>query len=98
MAVASLKVDGSAAQNDFLMQFQADALGIPVERPVILNATAQGTAFGSGLASGFWDDYEALIARRKLDRVFEPGREAQRIQDNYKIWQKTLERAKNWVD
>ena len=97
MAVARRKVDGGAAQNDFFMQFQPDALGIPVERPVILDAMAQRAAFGTGLASGFWDDYEALIARRKLDCVFEPGREAQRIQDNYKIWQKALEKAKNWL-
>jgi len=71
-----LKVDGGACQNNFLMQFQADLLGIPVERPAVFDATAQGAAFGAGLAVGFWQDYAVLVAGRKIDRVFYPGQEA----------------------
>ncbi|MDJ0724483.1 MAG: glycerol kinase GlpK [Prochloraceae cyanobacterium] len=98
-SVARLKVDGGASQNNFLMQFQADALGIPVERPAILDATAQGAAFGAGLAVGFWDDYGALISTRKIDRVFEPAKGGRdRIEDSYRIWQKAVERAKNWSE
>ena len=68
-----LKVDGGACHNNFLMQFQADVLGIPVERPVVLDATAQGAAFGAGLAIGFWPDYGTLVANRAIDRRFEPN-------------------------
>ena len=97
-AIALLKVDGGASENDFLMQFQADALGIRVERPAILDATAQGAAFAAGLAVGFWDDYSKLIANRKVDRVFEPGEGAAQAQENFITWQKAVERAKNWVN
>jgi glycerol kinase len=96
--VSLLKVDGGASDNDFLMQFQADALGIPVERPVIRDATAQGAAFGAGLASGFWDDYGQLIANRQIERIFEPGKGATQAQGNYTTWQKAVERAKSWVE
>ncbi len=89
-AIALLKVDGGASENDFLMQFQADALGIRVERPAILDATAQGAAFGAGLAAGFWDDYSKLIASRKVDRVFEPGEGAAPAQGNFITWQKAV--------
>ncbi|MDJ0636184.1 MAG: glycerol kinase GlpK [Xenococcaceae cyanobacterium MO_188.B29] len=95
--VSLLKVDGGASQNNFLMQFQADALGVAIERPVILDATAQGAAFGAGLAIGFWDDYSKLIASRQVDRVFEPGEGKIQAQDNFSRWQKAVERAKNWI-
>ncbi|NJN04681.1 MAG: glycerol kinase GlpK [Leptolyngbyaceae cyanobacterium RM1_1_2] len=92
-----LKVDGGASQNDFLMQFQADVLGIAIERPAVLDATAQGAAFGAGLAAGYWDSYDALIQGRKINRVFEPT-ETKPAQDNFHLWQKAVERAKNWVE
>ncbi|MDJ0714428.1 MAG: glycerol kinase GlpK [Prochloraceae cyanobacterium] len=95
--VSLLKVDGGASQNNFLMQFQADALRVPIERPVILDATAQGAAFGAGLAVGFWDDYSKLIATRKVERVFEPGEGKIQAQDNFSMWQKAVERGKNWI-
>ena len=79
------------------MQFQADALGIPIERPVVLDATAQGAAFGAGLVISFWDDYSKLIAKRQIDRVFEPGGGEKQAQDNFPTWQKTVARAKNWI-
>lgn len=93
-----LKVDGGASQNDFLMQFQADVLGIPVERPAILDATAQGAAFGAGLASGFYEDYAKLISNRKIARVFEPGEGQYQAQETYRVWKKAVERAKNWIE
>lgn len=95
--ISLLKVDGGASQNNFLMQFQADALGIPIERPAILDATAQGAAFGAGLSVGFWDDYGKLIAHRQVDRIFEPQEGAKQAQENFIIWQKAVERAKNWL-
>jgi glycerol kinase len=93
-----LKVDGGASKNDFLMQFQADALGITVERPKVLDATAQGAAFGAGLAVGFWDDYQKLVDARQIDRTFEPGAGVAQANDNFVMWQKAVERAKNWVE
>lgn len=96
--IQRLKVDGGACQNNFLMQFQADVLGIPIERPVILDATAQGAAFAAGLSVGVWDDYEALVQSRKVDRVFEPGTGVAAAQANFATWQKAVTRAKNWAD
>ncbi|NEO31519.1 MAG: glycerol kinase GlpK [Symploca sp. SIO3C6] len=96
-AISLLKVDGGASQNNFLMQFQADVLGIPVERPAILDATAQGAAFAAGLAVGLWDDYSSVVATRKIDRIFQPGGGCTQAQANFTIWLKAVERAKNWV-
>ncbi len=94
--VEQLKVDGGACQNDFLMQFQADVLGIPVERPVVLDVTAQGAAFGAGLACGFWTDYNQLIQLRQIDRVFIPGEGATPAQTNFRTWLQAVDRTKNW--
>ena len=96
--IQQLKVDGGACHNNFLMQFQADVLGIPVERPAVLDATAQGAAFGAGLAIGFWPDYQTLVQGRGVDRVFEPGVGAEAAQSNFQVWQKAVERAKHWID
>ncbi|NEO27647.1 MAG: glycerol kinase GlpK [Kamptonema sp. SIO4C4] len=93
-----LKVDGGASKNDFLMQFQADVLGIPVERPEVLDATAQGAAFGAGLAVGFWQNYADLIAQRKIDRVFQPGEGQAQAQEHFQVWLRAVERAKNWTE
>ena len=95
--IQQLKVDGGACQNNFLMQYQADVLGIPVERPAVLDATAQGAAFGAGLAIGLWDDYAALVAARQIDRVFKPSDYADAAQTNFKTWQQAVGRAKNWT-
>ena len=88
-----LKVDGGATQNNFLMQFQADALGIPVERPKILDATAQGAAFGAGLAIGFWSDYQGLVDNREIDRIFEPGSGQQQAQANFTPWSQAVQKV-----
>ncbi|MEL6221506.1 MAG: glycerol kinase GlpK [Cyanobacteria bacterium J06627_8] len=96
--IQALTVDGGACQNNFLMQFQADVLGIPVKRPAVIDVTAQGAAFAAGLASGFWDNYSTLVSARTMDRVFEPGVGAAQAQDNFLIWQKAVNRAKQWID
>lgn len=67
-----LRVDGGGARNDFLMQFQADILGIPVERPVTLSTTPVGAAYLAGLAVGFWDSLDEVSAMWRCDRRFEP--------------------------
>ncbi|HEY9851362.1 MAG TPA: glycerol kinase GlpK [Leptolyngbyaceae cyanobacterium] len=92
-----LKVDGGACQNNFLMQWQADVLGIPVERPVILDASAQGAAFAAGLAVGFWQDYAEITGSREIDRTFYPGEGVTQARANFTQWQKAVERVKNWA-
>ncbi len=96
--VSLLKIDGGAAKNNFLMQFQADALGVALERPVVLDATAQGAAFGAGLAVGFWSDYQKLVGDRQVDKVFEPGSGQSQAQENFAMWSKAVTRAKNWIE
>ena len=96
--ISRLKVDGGASANDFLMQFQADALGIPIERPAMVDATAQGAAFGAGLVVGFWNDYSQLTSHRPVDRIFEPGTGAAQAQTQFITWKKAVERAKHWAE
>ncbi|HEY9779004.1 MAG TPA: glycerol kinase GlpK [Leptolyngbyaceae cyanobacterium] len=97
-AIEVLKVDGGASQNNFLMQFQADVLGIPIERPVVCEATATGAAFGAGLVVGFWSDYDKLVHGRKIDKIFEPTAKATQAQANFATWLKAVNRSLNWVD
>ncbi len=93
-SVLKLAVDGGACENNFLMQFQADILQIPVERPVIRDTTVQGAAFAAGLAIGFWDSYETLVQQRQIDRIFEPRKEY----GNFATWQKAVQRVKHWAE
>lgn len=92
----SLKVDGGAASNNFLMQFQADILGVPVERPQALETTAMGAAYLAGLAVGFWKDMEELKASWRLDQRFEPDMSSERRIKLYKGWQKAVLRTLDW--
>ncbi|MBD2253730.1 glycerol kinase GlpK [Nostoc parmelioides] len=92
-----LIVDGGACENNFLMQFQADVLGIPVERPTMRDTTVQGAAFAAGLAVGFWDSYTALVNQRQIDRIFEPGEGSQNATANFATWQKAVKRSLDWV-
>ena len=93
----TLRVDGGAARNDFLCQFQADILGIPVERPATTESTALGAAYLAGLATGFWKDEQELAAQLKLGRRFEPAMDLSRREDLYEGWQRAVERAKGWA-
>jgi glycerol kinase len=90
-APTSLRVDGGASANDFLMQFQADVLGIPVERPRILETTALGAAGLAGLAVGFWKDKREFDCLRQKDRVFYPK---MRNSEREKLYQRWLEAVK----
>jgi glycerol kinase len=92
-----LKVDGGACVNDFLMQFQSDLLGIPIERPLNKDTTVQGAAFAAGLAVGFWDNMDSLFSSRRIDRIFEPSSNTQYAEENFMIWQQAVERTKNWM-
>jgi len=91
-----LRADGGAAANDMLMQFQADVLGIPVERPAILETTAQGAAYLAGLATGFWSDVNEIAATRPAGQVFAPRQDRASAQRQYARWQDAVTRAKGW--
>jgi glycerol kinase len=92
----SLRVDGGASANDFLMQFQADLLGVRVERPELLEVTAKGAAALAGLAVGFWGDRGELEGVGAL-RVFEPCMEAERREALYAGWKRAVERSRGWA-
>jgi glycerol kinase len=92
-----LRVDGGAAVNDLLMQFQADVLGVPVVRPRMTETTALGAAYLAGLATGFWENPGALRAERKGDVRFEPKMRAGERAERRARWQKAVERAKEWA-
>ncbi|GEM_PF-28785 len=92
----TLRVDGGASANDFLMQFQADTLGISVERPKILETTALGAAGLAGLAVGFWKTREEFNRLRRIDRTFRPRRSPDR-QKRYLKWKDAVSRSRRWT-
>jgi glycerol kinase len=92
-----LRVDGGAAQNDFLCQFQADILGIPVERSAMAESTALGAAYLAGLAVGFWRDERELRQHLKIARRFEPAMSASERDRLYAGWERAVERARGWA-
>ena len=94
----ALRVDGGGARNDFLCQFQADILGIPVERPVTTESTALGAAYLAGLATGFWKDEKELAAQRKIARTFEPSMAESRRSELYDGWLRAVDRARGWAN
>jgi glycerol kinase len=94
--LAALRVDGGAAVNDLLMQFQADVLGVPVVRPRVTETTALGAAYLAGLATGFWAGPGELKAKREGDKRFEPRMEGQERKERRARWVKAVERAKSW--
>ncbi len=96
LELSELRVDGGACANNFLMQFQADILGVPVERPEIIETTALGAAYLAGLAVGFWRDQSMITERRKVDRKFLPEMSADKREKLYKGWKKAVQRAMLW--
>ena len=92
----SLRVDGGASANNFLMQFQADLLGIPVERPRILETTALGVAGLAGIAVGFWKNAAAFDKERKIDRLFRPRKFPER-ENFYRQWKEAVARSRGWA-
>ncbi|PIC64034.1 glycerol kinase [Sporosarcina sp. P13] len=90
IALKTLRVDGGVVSNDFLMQFQADLLNVPVERSTINETTALGAAYLAGLAVGFWKDCEEISTHWRLDRPFQPDMEEATREELYKGWQKAI--------
>lgn len=93
----ALRVDGGAALNDFTMQFQADLLGVPVERPKVTETTALGAAYLAGLAVGFWDSQEEISKQWQLDKTFEPQMSDDQRESLYANWKRAVERAQGWA-
>ena len=92
-----LRVDGGAAANDALLQYQADLLGVAVVRPQVTETTALGAAYLAGLAVGFWDSAEALARHWRVDRRFEPAMPPSEAAARRAEWHEALSRSKNWI-
>ena len=96
--LAALKVDGGAVANNFLMQFQSDILGVPVQRPCVTETTAMGAAFLAGLAVGFWKSKSEIAERWAVDRAFSPAMAAEERDRKYSGWKKAVKRALAWEE
>ncbi len=96
ISIPSLRVDGGAVGNRFLMQFQADILNISVETPEIQETTALGAAFLSGLAVGFWQNMDEISQMRKVKEDFQPSMEASQRDALYAGWQRAVKCAMSW--
>jgi glycerol kinase len=96
--LTSLKVDGGAVKNNFLMQLQANILGVPCIRPSVEETTALGSAYCAGLATGVWDSLDDLRKNWAIDRTFKPSWSEEMRTKGYKGWKKAIERTRNWVE
>src|SRR6185436_14131481 len=97
LRLAQLKVDGGAAVNDALLQFQADVLGVAVSRPVVAETTALGAAYLAGLAVGYWQDTADIARNWALDREFAPAMPVGRREALYDGWRKAVQRSLGWA-
>ncbi len=95
--ILSLRVDGGATKSEFLMQFQADILGIPIERPKITEMTALGAAYLAGLGVGFWNSLEELEKQWEVEKIYIPSMDEQKRKELYAGWQKAVERSLKWA-
>ena len=94
--ITLLRADGGGSANPFLMQFQADLIGIPVEVPKIAETTALGAAYLIGLVVGFWDSQEELSQQWRLNARYEPRISLEESDRLYSDWQRAMERARDW--
>ena len=96
--IKELRVDGGAASNNLLLQFQADLLRVPVIRPKVTETTALGAAYLAGLAVGFWKGADDVRAHWEVDRVFEPSMDAEVVGHQRGRWAEALRRAGDWEE
>jgi glycerol kinase len=95
--VKKLKVDGGAVVNNYLMQFQADILNVPVERPEVVETTAMGAAYLAGIHLDWWD-YRVIMADRRVEREFIPMMNSDKRQTLYHKWQDAVRRTRGWAE
>jgi glycerol kinase len=98
VSLKALKVDGGMVQNDLLMQFQADVLGVPVIRPVVAETTALGAAYAAGYAVGFWKTKDEMKKNWKVDKIWEPDPISIANKELYTQWKKAVTRTFNWIE
>lgn len=96
--LTTLRVDGGAVANDFLMQFQADILGVTVQRPQVTETTALGAAYLAGLAIGFWQSQEEIAQKWAVEKTFEPNMSVDQRESLYTGWKKAVARSRNWIE
>lgn len=94
----TLRVNGGASENNFLMNFQADILNVPVERPVVIESTALGVAYLAGLHVGYWDSLEEIYEDYSIEKLFEPDMKEDLRKEKYKYWKKAVKRTMDWID
>ena len=92
----SLRVDGGAVKNNFLMQFQSDILNVPVERPKVIETTALGAAYLAGLAVGYWNSKDEIAKQWEIDRKFEPDMDEETRNKLYEGWKKAVATARTF--
>ncbi len=95
--LTSLKVDGGACANNFLMQFQADIINVPVKRPTSVETTALGAAYFAGLATGYWKDREEVLENWQMSRAFTPEMEAEVRRELLNGWEKAVKTSFGWA-
>ena len=95
--LTSLRVDGGASVNDFLMQTQADIIGVPVKRPQCIETTAMGAAYLAGLAVGYWKNREEVEENWAVDKTFESAIDEQQRQEKIKGWNKAVRYSFDWA-
>jgi glycerol kinase len=95
-SLKELRVDGGAAANDLLMQFQADILGVPVVRPKVLETTALGAAYLAGLHTGVWSSQEEIAAQWQMQRRFEPRMARAEAAGLLERWREAVSRSRGW--
>jgi glycerol kinase len=95
--LAELRVDGGMVANDFLMQFQADVLGVPILRPEVSETTALGAAYLAGLAVGYWEGQDDIARNWRVDRSFTPSMGRSEADRLYARWQGAVERVRGWA-
>ena len=98
ISLKSLKVDGGASANDFLMQFQADIVNTQVHRPECIETTALGAAYLAGLAVGYWKDREEIRANWKIGKAFSPAMEEEKRRQLIKGWKRAVKCALAWAE
>ena len=96
-AISALRVDGGATDNHLLMQFQADILGVPIQRSAVKETTALGAGYLAGLAVGFWDSPDDIEGLWQADAAFHPSMNESRRENLYRDWRRAVDRSRNWA-